>query len=56
MIKIAQLDKISNPGLSKSEMQKAKHLERERRRRRKAKKRAANDTLDGEAHISIFPY
>jgi peptide chain release factor len=35
---VVQLDDISNPGLSKKEMQKAKHLERERRRRKKAKK------------------
>ncbi|KAF8267844.1 RF-1 domain-containing protein [Lactarius quietus] len=47
-ILLDKLDKISNPGLSKSDMQKAKHLERERRRRKKAKKRA-----NGEAHISV---
>ncbi|KAI9456265.1 RF-1 domain-containing protein [Lactarius psammicola] len=40
-ILLDKLDKISNPGLSKSEMQRAKHLERERRRRKKAKKKAA---------------
>ncbi|KAI0259951.1 RF-1 domain-containing protein [Gloeopeniophorella convolvens] len=39
-ILLDKLDRINNPGLSKSEMQKAKHLERERRRRKKAKKRA----------------
>ncbi|KAH9998999.1 RF-1 domain-containing protein [Russula vinacea] len=37
-ILLDKLDDISNPGLSKKEMQKAKHLERERRRRKKAKK------------------
>ena len=35
-----QLDKLQNPGLSKSELQKAKQIERERRRRKKAKKKA----------------
>ncbi|KAH8983709.1 RF-1 domain-containing protein [Lactarius hatsudake] len=49
-ILLDKLDKISNPGLSKSEIQKAKHLERERRRRKKAKKKAA--TQAGEAHVS----
>ncbi|KAI0003340.1 RF-1 domain-containing protein [Russula compacta] len=39
-ILLNKLDAISNPGLSKSEMKKAKHLERERRRRKKAKKKA----------------
>ncbi|KAH9977280.1 RF-1 domain-containing protein [Lactifluus volemus] len=38
-ILLDKLDKISNPGLSKSEMAKAKNLERERRRRKKAKKK-----------------
>lgn len=51
-ILLDKLDKISNPGLSKSEMQKAKHLERERRRRKRAKKRVANNMPDGEAHVS----
>ncbi|KAF8479018.1 RF-1 domain-containing protein [Russula ochroleuca] len=37
-ILLDKLDDISNPGLSKREIQKAKHLERERRRRKKAKK------------------
>jgi len=35
-----KLDDINNPGLSKSEMKRAKHLERERRRRKRAKKKA----------------
>ncbi|KAI0050049.1 hypothetical protein FA95DRAFT_1537130 [Auriscalpium vulgare] len=39
-ILLDKIDKLVNPGLSKSEMQKAKQLERERRRRKKAKKRA----------------
>ncbi|KAH7922816.1 hypothetical protein BV22DRAFT_1016554 [Leucogyrophana mollusca] len=34
------LDRIQNPGLSKGEMQRAKHHERERQRRKKAKKKA----------------
>ena len=38
--KHVKLDKIHNPGLSKSELQKAKQIERERRRRKKAKKQA----------------
>ncbi|KAH9001635.1 RF-1 domain-containing protein [Lactarius akahatsu] len=50
-ILLDKLDKISNPGLSKSEIQKAKHLERERRRRKKAKKKAATRQA-GEAHVS----
>jgi len=37
-ILLHKLDEISNPGLSKKGLQKAKHLERERRRRKKAKK------------------
>jgi len=39
-ILLDKLDGINNPGLSKSGMKKAKHLERERRRRKKAKKKA----------------
>ncbi|KAI9511311.1 RF-1 domain-containing protein [Russula earlei] len=39
-ILLNKLDGLSNPGLSKSDLQKAKHLERERRRRKKAKKKA----------------
>jgi len=39
-ILLDKLDEINNPGLSKSGMKKAKHLERERRRRKKAKKKA----------------
>jgi len=39
-ILLDKLDDISNPGLSKVEMKRAKHLERERRRRKKAKKKA----------------
>ncbi|KAI0290511.1 RF-1 domain-containing protein [Russula brevipes] len=35
-----KLDDINNPGLSKNEMKKAKHLERERRRRKRAKNKA----------------
>ena len=33
-----QLDRLSNPGLSKKDLMKAKQLERERRRRKKAKR------------------
>jgi len=47
-ILLDKLDKISNPGLSKSEMQKAKHLERERRRRKRAKKRLTNTRQMGK--------
>jgi len=39
-ILLNKLDDISNPGLSKKDIQRAKHLERERRRRKKAKKKA----------------
>ncbi|THH16476.1 hypothetical protein EW146_g4179 [Bondarzewia mesenterica] len=35
----ARQNKLSNPGLSKSELQKARQIERERRRRKKAKKK-----------------
>ncbi|KAI0031498.1 RF-1 domain-containing protein [Vararia minispora EC-137] len=40
-ILLDKLDQLTNPGLSKSEMRKAKHLERERQRRKKAKKKKA---------------
>jgi len=39
-ILLDKLDDIHSPGLSKSGMKKAKHLERERRRRKKAKRKA----------------
>ena len=38
-----QLDQLYNPGLSKSELQRAKQLERERRRRKKAKKKVKKE-------------
>jgi peptide chain release factor len=44
---VVQLDGISNPGLSKSEMKKARHLERERRRRKKAKKARSRAEEEG---------
>ncbi|KAI6162519.1 RF-1 domain-containing protein [Pisolithus thermaeus] len=37
---LQKLDQICNPGLSKTELQRAKKLERERQRRKKAKKKA----------------
>ena len=43
-----QLDAIVNPGLSKSEMKRAKQQERERRRRKKAKKKQARQASDVE--------
>ncbi|KAI0060796.1 hypothetical protein BV25DRAFT_1917356 [Artomyces pyxidatus] len=49
-ILLEKLDKLSNPGLSKGELQKAKQLERERRRRRKAKKKAhKKEEMSGSA-------
>ncbi|VDB95728.1 unnamed protein product [Peniophora sp. CBMAI 1063] len=39
-ILLDKLDAMANPGLSKSEMKRAKQQERERRRRKKAKKKA----------------
>ncbi|KAA1471317.1 hypothetical protein DENSPDRAFT_929468 [Dentipellis sp. KUC8613] len=45
-ILLDKLDKQENPGLSKSELQKAKQIERERRRRKKAKKKAKERESD----------
>jgi peptide chain release factor len=43
---------MDNPGLSKREMKRAKHLERERRRRKKAKKRSRLRAEEGAVSIS----
>ena len=50
---VVQLDDISNPGISKKEMQRAKHLERERRRRKKAKKKVGLRTEEEESVVSV---
>ncbi|KAI0274389.1 RF-1 domain-containing protein [Russula aff. rugulosa BPL654] len=52
-ILLDKLDDISNPGLSKKELQRAKHLERERRRRKKAKKKAGLRTEEEESVVSV---
>jgi len=49
-ILLDKLDGISNPGLSKSEMKRARHLERERRRRKRAKKKARVRTEEADCH------
>lgn len=44
---LTQLDRMSNPGLSKENLKRAKQVERERRRKRKARKKARSQL---EAH------
>ncbi|KAF7967660.1 hypothetical protein HWV62_33585 [Athelia sp. TMB] len=46
ILPFVKLDKIENPGLSKGDLQRAKHNERERRRRKKAKKKALKQERD----------
>lgn len=45
-----QLDKLYNPGLSKSEMERAKKSERARRRKKKAKRKAGEKDDDSDVH------